>query len=170
MVDRSDDFHVHRVGSDEPAQPPEPGSPMRSDEWVRPFSAVRLWTGGAATALVAGLLSVVGILVAGGLFDITLLAPKNVDAWGPVDALTHPFVAAVCALAATGLLEVLLGTTPDAVRLFTWAVLLVTAMAVVLPLGQGFDVDSRVATSVVNGAIGIAIAVTLGEVARRSRD
>ncbi|MFE2752292.1 DUF6069 family protein [Actinosynnema sp. NPDC059335] len=129
-----------------------------------------MWTGGAATALIAGLIAVAGFLVARGLFDVILLAPKTTQAWGPADGLTYPLVAAVCALAATGLLEVLSAATPHAVRFSTWIVLLMTAIAVVQPLGLGVDAGSQVATAVVNGAVGVGIAVALDEVARRSRD
>jgi hypothetical protein len=36
--------------------------------------AARLWTGGLATALVAALVAVVGVLIARGLFDVPVLA------------------------------------------------------------------------------------------------
>jgi hypothetical protein len=39
--------------------------------------AARLWTGGLATALVAALVAVVGVLIARGLFDVSVLAPPE---------------------------------------------------------------------------------------------
>ena len=39
-------------------------------------AAGRLWAGGAATAVVAALIAVVGILLARGVFDVPVLAPK----------------------------------------------------------------------------------------------
>jgi hypothetical protein len=42
--------------------------------------AARLWTGGLATALVAALVAVVGVLIARGLFDVPVLAPFMTDA------------------------------------------------------------------------------------------
>jgi hypothetical protein len=43
----------------------------------QPVDAARLWTGGLATALVAALIAVVGVLIARGLFDIPVLAPAR---------------------------------------------------------------------------------------------
>jgi hypothetical protein len=40
-------------------------------------NAARLWTGGLATALVAALVAVVGVLIARGLFDVPVLAPPE---------------------------------------------------------------------------------------------
>jgi hypothetical protein len=37
--------------------------------------AGRLWTGGLASALVAALVAVVGVVIARGLFDVPVLAP-----------------------------------------------------------------------------------------------
>jgi hypothetical protein len=39
--------------------------------------AGRLWTGGVATAAVAALVAIVGVLIARGLFDVPLLAPTG---------------------------------------------------------------------------------------------
>jgi hypothetical protein len=40
----------------------------------QPVDAARLWTGGLATAVVAALVALVGVLIARGLFDIPVLA------------------------------------------------------------------------------------------------
>ena len=40
-------------------------------------NAGRLWTGGLATAVVAALVAVVGVLFARGLFDVPVLAPTE---------------------------------------------------------------------------------------------
>jgi hypothetical protein len=136
------------------------------------FHTGLLWTGGAATALVAGLLSVVGILVARGLFDIAVLAPKGEGTWGNANTLTYALASAVCAFAATGLVQLLLNTTPRAVRFFTWVMVLSTAIAVVLPLSLDVAIESRVFTAVLNATIGVSITMLLSGVvgsARRRR-
>ena len=46
--------------------------------------AGRLWAGGLATALVAGLIATTGILIARGLFGIPVLAPQGAGVWGDV--------------------------------------------------------------------------------------
>ena len=48
----------------------------------QPVDAARLWTGGLATAVVAGLVALVGVLIARGLFDIPVLAPAGEGALG----------------------------------------------------------------------------------------
>ena len=46
------------------------------------MDAARLWTGGLATAVVAALVALVGVLIARGLFDIPVLAPAGEGALG----------------------------------------------------------------------------------------
>ena len=165
MADRVGDSRARHA--EDPVDRSGPESPHGREPG--PFSVARLWAGGAATALVAGLVSLTGLLTARDLFDAVVLAPKGPDAWGQAEVVTHALVAAACAFAATGLLEVLLPTTPDAVRSFTWIALLVAGLAAVLPLEPALPLGDRVATAVVNGAIGVAITACLRDVARRSR-
>ena len=76
--------------------------------------AARLWTGGLATALVAALVAVVGVLIARGLFDVPVLAPTAEGALGNANTARLAALAAVAALLATGLLHLLLLSTPPA--------------------------------------------------------
>ena len=48
------------------------------------LNAGRLWAGGMATALVAGLIAVVGILVTRGLFGVSVLAPRSAGVFSPL--------------------------------------------------------------------------------------
>jgi hypothetical protein len=50
------------------------------------IDAGRLWIGGVATAAVAALVAVVGVLIARGLFDVPLLAPTGEGALGLVSS------------------------------------------------------------------------------------
>ena len=63
------------------SRPEEPPSERRSSPG-RSVDARQLWTGGAATAVVAALIALVGILVCRWLFDVPLLAPRQDGAWG----------------------------------------------------------------------------------------
>lgn len=119
--------------------------------------AGRLWAGAAATALVAGLIAVVGILIARGLVHVDVLAPKGEGVWGNANTVTYALVSAAVALAATGLLHLLLVTTPRATVFFTWIMVLLTLIAVVLPLSLPVDLASRVTTGLINLAIGLAV-------------
>src|SRR5215207_11503888 len=72
----------------------------------------RLWAGGFATALVAALVAVVGILIARGVFEVPVLAPQGQGAWGDADTGWYALFAALAALVSTALLHLLLVFTP----------------------------------------------------------
>ena len=124
----------------------------------------RLWAGGAATACVAVLVAVVGILIARGLVHVPVLAPRRAGAWGGASTLTYALSSAAIALGATGLLHLLLVTTPRARSFFGWIMVLLTAIAVVIPLSLSTGLDARLATAIINLAIGLAITITLSGV------
>lgn len=130
------------------------------------IDAGRLWAGGLATALVAALVAVAGIVVTRGVFDVPVLAPKGDGLWGNANTATYALSAAAAALAATALLQVLALTTPRYGRFFTWIMALLTAIAATLPLGLDTGLSSRVATAVINLVLGVAITSTLNAVAR----
>jgi hypothetical protein len=129
----------------------------------------RLWAGGASTALVAGLVAVVGILVSRGLLQIPVLAPKGEGAWGNANTVTYALSAAAAALAATGLRHLLSVTTPSAGQFFGWIMVLMTLIAVVIPLSLVAELDSKIATAVINLAIGLAITSLVNSVAANAR-
>jgi hypothetical protein len=120
--------------------------------------AARLWTGGLATALVAALVAVVGVLIARGLFDVPVLAPAREGALGNTSTARLAILAAVAALLATGLMHLLLRSTPRPFRFFTWIVSLLTLVAVLAP----FMTDAKLATKVATGAIGLVIGMAIG--------
>jgi hypothetical protein len=131
---------------------------------------VKLWSGGAATAVVAALVAVVGILVARGVLDIPVLAPQGDGAWGNASTWGYAVAAAVGALVATGLLHMLAATTPRYSTFFVWIMLLLTAIAFVLPLTLDTKMtSSAVATAVINLVIGLTITIILPGVARSAR-
>jgi hypothetical protein len=120
--------------------------------------AARLWTGGLATALVAALVAVVGVLIARGLFDVPVLAPRGEGALGNTTTARLAILAAVAALLATGLMHLLLVSTPRPFRFFTWIVSLLTVVAVLAP----FMTDDTLATQVATAAIGLVIGMAIG--------
>ena len=120
--------------------------------------AVRLWTGGLATALVAALVALVGVLIARGLFDVPVLAPEGEGALGNAGTARLAILAAVAALLATGLLHLLLLSTPRPFRFFTWIVSLLTLVAVLAP----FMTDAKLATQVATAAIGLVTGMAIG--------
>jgi hypothetical protein len=59
------------------------------------LDASQLWAGGIATAVVAGLVALVGVLAGRWLFGVAVLAPRSDGAHGDTDAnvagcLNHP--------------------------------------------------------------------------------
>jgi hypothetical protein len=128
--------------------------------------AGRLWTGGLATALIAALIAVVGVLIARGLFDIPVLAPEREGALGDSTTARLAVLAAVAALAATGLMHLLLVSTPRPFRFFTWIVSLLTLVAALAPFMTDAELDTKVATAAINLAIGVSIGSLISGAAR----
>ena len=144
-----------------PAREPELETQRRIDEKM-------LWSGGAATAVVAGLIALVGILVCRWLFKVPILAPSRDGAWGDASTAGYVFASAAIALAATGLMNLLLFATPYPRVFFGWIIGLATVVAVVFPFSTTAPLSNKAATAVVNLVLGIAIGSLIGEVSRRA--
>jgi hypothetical protein len=132
----------------------------------RTVDAGRLWTGGVATAVVAALVALVGVLICRGLLDVPVLAPTDEGTLGDVTTFRLAALAALAALLATGLLHLLLLSTPRPGQFFTWIVALATVAAALAPFLTDADLEEKVATSAIYLAIGIAIGSLLSGVAR----
>jgi len=123
----------------------------------RHIAAGRLWTTGAATALVAALTAVVALLLIRGVLNIPVFAPRGEGAWGDATTGYVALVAALAALAATALLHLLLVTVARPRAFFAWIVGLITAAVTLLPFTSGLDLATRVGSAVVFLLIGLAI-------------
>lgn len=135
---------------------------------IRP-DAGRLWSGGFATAIVAALIALIGVLVCRWLFNIPILAPQGDGAWGNANTLWFVLVAAIVALAATGILHLLMLGTPDAGAFMKWIIGLVTVGAVVWPFSlAGASLQEKFATAAVCLVLGIAIGSLLTATAARA--
>jgi len=128
------------------------------------FVVGRLWAGGGATALVAALAAIVVVLVASGLFGVPVLVPTGEGAWGAIGVVVYAMSAAVAALAATGLLHLLLIGTPRARSFFVSIMLLLTAITVIIPLSIDAGLPARIATAAGNLFLGLLITGTLSGV------
>jgi len=129
-------------------------------EPVRP-DAGRLWAGGCATALVAALVAIVGILIARGLAGVAILAPKGSGLWGNANTATYAICSAAAALLATGLIHVLSLATPQPTTFFGWIMVLLTLIGVVLPLSLSVSWETKIATGLLNLVIGLVITLLL---------
>jgi hypothetical protein len=138
-----------------------PSGPQRPS-----VDAKRLWAGGVATALVAALIAVAGIVIARGIFDIPILAPEDQGVWGSADTGWYAAAAALAALIATGLAHLLILTTPRPMRFFSWTIGRVTLVAAIMPFAADASNASRLATSLINIVLGIAIGSLVACVSR----
>jgi hypothetical protein len=159
-------------GPNVPGDQELPGGPSlpagRSRESGLTVDASRLWPGGIATAIVAGLIALVGVLVCRWLFDIPLLAPRHDGAYGDVHTTGLVLAAAAAALIATALVHLLLISTPRALAFFGWIVGLATVLVVLFPFSTSAPLTSKIATALVDLVLGIAIGSLISSVAARS--
>jgi hypothetical protein len=134
---------------------------------IRP-DAGRLWAGGFATAIVAALIALVGVLICRWTLGIPILAPQSEGAWGDANTGWFALTAVLVALAATGILHLLMLGTPDAGAFMKWIIGLVTLAAVVYPFSTSASIKQKAATAVVCLVLGIAIGSLLTAVAGRA--
>jgi hypothetical protein len=156
----------------EPMMPSAPAVLNEPDEFERRVGVGvdqhKLWAGGAASAVVVGLVALVGVLVMRWLFKVPVLAPAQDGAYGDVHTTALILVAVGATLAATGLASLLMLGTLRPQLFFGWIVSLVTIIAVAAPFGTTAALDAKIATAVVNLAIGVAIGSLVSGVAGRS--
>jgi hypothetical protein len=145
-----------------PASPDDAGSPR-----VRPDSG-RFWAGAVATAIVAALIALVGILICRWTLNIPILAPAGDGAWGDAHTGEYVLVAALVALVAAGLLYLLVLSTPNPGLFFRWIIGLVTLIAVVYPFSSSAPLEQKAATAIVNLVVGVAIGSLLTATAGRA--
>jgi Family of unknown function (DUF6069) len=131
--------------------------------------AGRLWAGGVATAVVAALIAIVGLMIARGIFHVVVLEPKGGGIWGNASTVTYAIVAALVALLATGLMHLLCLGVPAPATFFGWIMVLVTAIAVVIPLTLTATVNAKAATAAINLVIGLAITLIINTMAASAR-
>ena len=106
--------------------------------------ARKLWAGGVASAVVAGLLALVGVLVSRWLFNLPVLAPRQDGAYGDVRTTALILAATAAALAATGLVHLLMLGTLRPLLFFGWIVALVTTIAVIFPFSTTAALDAKI--------------------------
>jgi hypothetical protein len=121
-----------------------------------------------ATAIVAALIALVGILICRWTLNIPILAPAGDGAWGNAHTGEYVLVAALVALVAAGLLYLLVLSTPNPGLFFRWIIGLVTVIAVVYPFSSSAPLDQKAATAIVNLVLGVAIGSLLTATAARA--
>lgn len=152
----------------QPYPPERPAYPPPQQQARPRVDARMLWSGGVATAVVAGLIALVGVLVCRWLFNIPILAPKRYGAYGDAHTTTLVLIAASAALVATLLAHLLLLSTPRPMVFFGWIVGLVTVIMVVFPFRTGAALSHEIATAALYLLIGIAIGTLITGVGERA--
>ena len=118
--------------------------------------------------MITGLVALVGVLISRWLFNLPVLAPRQDGAYGDVHTTALILVAVAAAVVATGVAHLLMLGTLRPLLFFGWIVALVTAIAVMFPFSTTAALDAKLATALVNLAIGIAVGTLVGGVATRS--
>jgi hypothetical protein len=145
-----------------------PASPRNSAaNRVRPDPA-QYWAGAVATAVVAALIALVGILISRWALNIPIMAPAGNGAWGNAQTAAYSLLSALIAIVAAGLLYLLILGTPQPNTFFTWIMGLGTLAAVVYPFSTSAPLDQKAATAIVDLVLGVAIISLLTMVAARS--
>jgi len=134
--------------------------PARSRPGV---DAGRLWAGGLATAVVAALIAVVGVVIGRNIFDITVL-PTGPGSQRAV--LWYAGGAALASLAATALVHLLMLSTPRPMRFFGWVMALATTIAVLVPLMAAAGLGTRLFLALLDLVLGLAIGTLVAGTAR----
>lgn len=142
---------------------PESGETTR----IRP-DAGQFWAGVAATAIVAALVALVGILICRWTLGIPILAPSGDGAWGNAHTGEYVLAAVGVALVAGALLYLMMLSTPQPGMFLGWIIGLATLAAVVYPFSTGAPLEQKAATAIVNLVLGIAIGTLLNAVAARA--
>ncbi|HEU5000745.1 MAG TPA: DUF6069 family protein [Lapillicoccus sp.] len=130
--------------------------------------AGRLWAGGVATACVAALVAVVGVLLFGSVLDVELVQPPLLLTPSDSVVVNYALTAFVAALLATGVAHLLSATTPRPRLFFGWIVGLATVAAMVVAFAAAADTAGKVCSATVALAVGIAIGSLLTGVLSRT--
>jgi hypothetical protein len=131
-----------------------------------PVRAVTLWAGGAAAALVAAGVAVVGFLLVRGVFDLPILGVERGGAVFEPSMLTYALLAGLGAVLATALMHLLLLTTPRPRTFFGWIIGLATAAAMIVPFTLDQPWPAKLATAGLNFFIGLVTGVLVSMSAR----
>lgn len=128
---------------------------------------VRLWVGGLLAGVVAAGVAIVGLLIVRGIFDIRVFVPRGERGLFTPTSMWYAGAAFVAAVLATALLYLLLvATVPAPFTFFSWIVGLATAIAVIVPFTTNAAIESKIATTAINLAIGISLLSILPLVGR----
>jgi len=135
----------------------------------RPLDVGRLWAGGAATAVVAGLVALFGVLVVQAVLRLAVYSSGAAGTFGGSATVVLCITAVLAALAATGLAHLLLTTTPRPLTYLSWIVGLATAVVVAMPFVTAPSLGLALAQAGIHLLVGLAIGRLVIKAAQASR-
>jgi hypothetical protein len=127
----------------------------------------RFVAGALATALVAALIGLVGVIVIEGIFDQDLVPPPDIFSTGS-HAAAFAIDGAIFAILGAAVLALLVISTPRPRRFFGWIMALGVVIITVLPFAWTSHLDRAVLSAVVSLIIGVATWSLLAGVATRT--
>ncbi len=136
---------------------PDPGAPAPAPrrETRLTVESGRFWAGVAATAFVAALVGVAGVIVLDQILRVDLVFR---DPFGADTPMAAYILGGILVAAGSGaLLHLLVLTTPRPRAFFGWILGLATLVATLLPLTWTENLGSAIASGVVNLLMGIAV-------------
>lgn len=140
----------------------DPDTPAGTRRRVDP---VRLWAGGAATMIVAAGVGFVGVLVIQAIFRVPGLHKVGAEVFA-LDQISLAISAAIAALLATGVLHLLMVSTPRAHTFFAWIMSLFVLGLIVQELIGGGGWLQKILLSALYLVIAVAITSLLTGVGR----
>lgn len=160
-------------GAPQPSAAGDPASDFTTGAAATPYDPKltldggRYVAGALATALVAALIGLVGVVVIEGIFDQDMVPPPDLFGTGS-HAAAFAIDGAIFAVLAAAVLALLVVSTPRPKRFFGWLMVLATALITVLPFAWTSHLDRAVLSAIVNLVIGIATWSLLAGVATRT--
>jgi hypothetical protein len=142
--------------------------PVPTADPGRGLDAGALWAGGLATAAVAALVAVVGVLLGEQVLGIDMVEPPLLPI-GDLFAVRYACTAALLALVVTAIAHLLVLTTPRPRSFLSWIGGLVVAIGVVLPFAAGGTLPGRITTALLNLVIGICVLTLVRSVLVRAQ-
>jgi hypothetical protein len=129
---------------------------------------VALWAGMVATALVASLLAVLGVMATQGLLGATVISPRGGVAFATTTGYELAVAAIVATVGAGVLVQLLMYVTPRPLLFFSLISALGTGVVAVWPFTTAAGVLDQVATSAVHLSLGVAIWLLTATVVRHA--
>lgn len=146
-------------------RPTGPDGPMPGAA-ARRVNTARLWVGGAATAVVAALASLVCVLLVRGVLHLPVFAPRGQDAWDNLTTAGLALAAAGAGLAATLVMHLLLLAAPQPGTFFAWIISLATIAVMLLAFTTSRQLSVQVASAATYAVVGLTVGFLLSAVGR----